>query len=172
MTTVCCDTTTRLWRVCISLVANKQCVCVTHIRGSAQFSGLSLLDDRKTHLDPSWVTPPRENIPATPVALLQKASQDSRASLIHSHCLGYIILDQQMRKSVYTCHTGLDVLLTSLPFFLQFMYVLNNNKNDKFTLIFQLNLFKQMRFILHYAKIFAETTWRLVATNEYVTFGI
>lgn len=34
-------------------------ICATHIRGSGQFSGLSLPVGRKTHLDPSWVTPLR-----------------------------------------------------------------------------------------------------------------
>ena len=33
------------------------CICVIHIRGSGQFSGLSLSVGRKAHLDSSWVTP-------------------------------------------------------------------------------------------------------------------
>lgn len=41
-------------RVSVSLY-----ICATHIRGSGQFSGLSLPAGRKTHLDPSWVTPLR-----------------------------------------------------------------------------------------------------------------
>lgn len=48
-----------LWHIGHSLVSVSPHICVTHIRGSGQFSGLSLPAGRKTHLDPSWVTPLR-----------------------------------------------------------------------------------------------------------------
>lgn len=48
-----------LWHIEHSLVSVSPHICATHIRGSGQFSGLSLPVGRKTHLDPSWVTPLR-----------------------------------------------------------------------------------------------------------------
>lgn len=48
-----------LWHIGHSLVSVSPHIYATHIRGSGQFSGLSLPVGRKTHLDPSWVTPLR-----------------------------------------------------------------------------------------------------------------
>lgn len=48
-----------LWHIGHARVSVSPHICATHIRGSGQFSGLSLPAGRKTHLDPSWVTPLR-----------------------------------------------------------------------------------------------------------------
>lgn len=48
-----------LWHIGHVRVSVSPHICATHIRGPGQFSGLSLPAGRKTHLDPSWVTPLR-----------------------------------------------------------------------------------------------------------------